>query len=61
MTSIEKKMLIAIGALLLVFVGSCTVLVSSLESEFGHCAGLKGAVNKVWTGEDCVSLGQSDD
>ena len=57
LTSLEKKMLIAVGVVLVLLIASVTSLSRSLHREFGDCKGLKGAVEKVWYGTECVPTG----
>lgn len=53
MTKIEKQMLGTVGVMVVLVVLLSAYIVSSVKSEFGDCKGLEGAVNQIWTGEDC--------
>ena len=54
MTSIEKKMIITMVAMIALIIGCCAYVQTTISEEFGECNGLEGAVNKVWTGEACA-------
>ena len=53
MDSFEKKMLVFAAALTLAAILLIAFIAMSLEAQFGDCQGLKGMVDRVWTGVPC--------